>query len=167
MEREKAVNFAGNMLTVIGPELKPGDAAPNFKLVANDLSEKTLDSFAGQTRIISVVPSLDTSVCDRQTRKFNELAASLPDTVVLTVSMDLPFAQKRWCGAAGIDKVHTLSDHRDGNFGASYGTLIKGVRLLQRAVFVVDAAGTVKHAEYVVATGTEPSYDAALAAAKA
>lgn len=163
MERPEAVNFAGKMLTVVGPALKPGDKAPDFALLANDLSTKTMADFAGKTKVISVVPSLDTGVCDRQTRKFNEIAASHPDTVVLTVSMDLPFAQKRWCGAAGVDKVHTLSDHRDGSFGAAYGTLIKDVRLLQRAVFVVDKEGVVTHAEYVVQTGTEPGYDAALA----
>lgn len=163
MERPEAVNFAGKMLTVVGPALKAGDKAPDFALVANDLSTKTMADFAGKTKIVSVVPSLDTGVCDRQTRKFNEVAASHPDTVVLTVSMDLPFAQKRWCGAAGVDKVHTLSDHRDGTFGAAWGTLIRDVRLLQRAVFVVDRDGVVKHAEYVVQTGTEPDYEAALA----
>ncbi len=162
MERSEAVSFAGRMLTVVGPLLKPGDKAPDFKLVANDLSEKTLDTWAGKTRIISVVPSLDTKVCDVQTRRFNEAAASHPDAVVLTVSMDLPFAQKRWCGAAGVDKVHTLSDHRDGSFGAAYGTLIRDIRLLQRSVFVVGPDGVVKHAEYVVNTGSEPNYDAAL-----
>ncbi len=166
MERPEAVNFGGKMLTVVGPELKPGDAAPDFRLVANDLSVKTLGEWAGTTRIVSVVPSLDTGVCDRQTRRFNELAASIPDVVVLTVSMDLPFAQKRWCGAAGVDKVHTLSDHRDASFGAAWGTLIKDVRLLQRAVFVVGKDGRVRHAQYVVQTGTEPDYDAALAAAR-
>jgi thiol peroxidase len=164
MDREEAVNFAGKMMTVAGAMLKPGDKAPDFKLVANDLSEKTLESWSGKKRIISVVPSLDTGVCDRQTRRFNEVATSHPDTVVLTVSMDLPFAQKRWCGAAGVEKVHTLSDHRNGSFGSAYGTLIKEVRLLQRAVFVVDETGVVKYAEYVEKTGTEPSYDAALAA---
>ncbi len=166
MERPEAVNFGGKMITVVGPMLKPGDKAPSFNAVANDLSVKGLDSWSGHTRIISVVPSLDTKVCDIQTRRFNEAAAALPDTVILTISMDLPFAQKRWCGAAGVDKVVTLSDHRDASFGTAYGTLIKDVRLLQRAVFVVDKSGVIKHAEYVVNTGTEPSYDAALKAAK-
>jgi len=166
MERTEAVNFGGKLITVVGPELKVGDKAPDFTVTANDLSPKTLDSWAGQTRIISVVPSLDTKVCDIQTRKFNESAAAHPDTVVLTISMDLPFAQKRWCGAAGVDKVHTLSDHRAASFGTAYGVLIKDVRLLQRSVFVVDKAGIIKHAEYIVNTGSEPNYDAALAAAK-
>lgn len=165
MERPEAVNFGGKKLTVIGPMLSKGDDAPGFRLVANDLSEKTLDSWHGKMRILSVVPSLDTGVCDRQTRRFNEEAAKRPDTVVLTVSMDLPFAQKRWCGAAGVEKVHTLSDHRDGSFGAAYGTLIKAVRLLQRSVFVVGRDGRIRHAQYVVETGTEPDYAAALAAA--
>ena len=166
MERPDAVNFAGKTLTVVGPELKPGDAAPEFRLLANDLTVRSLHDWAGKTRIISVVPSLDTGVCDRQTRRFNELATANPDTVVLTVSMDLPFAQKRWCGAAGVDKVHTLSDHRDGSFGAAWGTLIRDVRLLQRAVFVVGPDAKIRHAQYVVQTGTEPDYDAALAAAR-
>lgn len=166
MERPEAVSFGGKMLSVVGPMLQPGDKAPDFKLVANDLSTKSLADFAGKTRILSVVPSLDTGVCDRQTRRFNEEAAKHPDVVVLTVSMDLPFAQKRWCGAAGVDKVFTLSDHRDGSFGAAYGTLIKDVRLEQRAVFVVDKDGVVKYAQYVVQTGTEPDYEPALAAAR-
>lgn len=165
MERNEAVNFGGKLITVVGPELKAGDIAPDFKVVANDFSTKSLGDWAGKTRIISVVPSLDTKVCDIQSRKFNESAAKLPDVAILTISMDLPFAQKRWCGAAGADKLVTLSDHRDGSFGTAYGTLIKDVRLLQRAVFVVDKDGVIKHAEYVVNTGTEPNYEAALAAA--
>lgn len=167
IERPEAVSFAGKMLTVIGPQLKTGDEAPYFTCVANDLSDKSLNTWDGMTRIISVVPSLDTKVCDLQTRHFNEAAAALENTVILTISMDLPFAQKRWCGAAGVDKVVTLSDHREASFGTAYGTLIRDVRLLQRAVFVVGPYGKIRHAEYVVNTGTEPNYDAALEAAKA
>lgn len=166
MERAEAVSFAGKMLTVVGPRLSPGDEAPDFSLIAGDLTTRSLNDWAGKVRLVSVVPSLDTGVCDRQTRRFNEEAAALPDAVVLTVSMDLPFAQKRWCGAAGIDRVVTLSDHRDARFGAAWGTLIKDVRLLQRAVFVVGRDGRIRHAEYVVQTGTEPDYGAALAAAR-
>src|SRR3989338_11280299 len=130
-ERKGAVTFKGNPLTLIGPELKAGDNAPDFKLLAGDLSEVTLASSKGKTRLISVVPSLDTPVCDLQTKRFNEEASKLPsNVVVLTVSTDLPFAQSSWCGASHVDKVKTLSDHRDTNFGRAYGVLIKELRLL-------------------------------------
>lgn len=166
MERPDAVTFAGKKLAVEGRELKPGDAAPDFRLLAVDLSEKSLKDWDGKTRIVSVVPSLDTRVCDKQTRRFNELATANPGAVVLTVSMDLPFAQKRWCGAAGVDRVVTLSDHRSGDFGRAWGVLIPAIRLHQRAVFVVGGDEKIRHAEYVVETGSEPDYDAALAVAK-
>ena len=166
-ERSGGVTFKGQPLTVIGPQLKPGDRAPDFRLLDNDLNEVTLADSAGKVRLISVVPSLDTSICDLQTRRFNQEAANFgPDMVVLTVSVDLPFAQKRWCGAAGVERVQTLSDHRDMNFGDAYGTHIKELRLEQRAVFVVDRAGIIRYAEYVPEVAQHPNYDAALAALK-
>lgn len=166
-ERVGGVTFKGQPLTVIGPQLKPGDRAPDFRLLDNDLNEVTLADSAGKVRLISVVPSLDTSICDLQTRRFNEEAANFgPDVVVLTVSVDLPFAQKRWCGAAGVERVQTLSDHRDMNFGDAYGTHIKELRLEQRAVFVVDREGIIRYAEYVPEVAQHPNYDAALAALK-
>jgi thiol peroxidase len=164
-ERVGGVTFKGKPLTVIGPQLKPGDRAPDFRLLDNDLNPVTLGDSAGKVRLISVVPSLDTSICDLQTRRFNQEAANFgPDVVVLTVSVDLPFAQKRWCGAAGVDRVQTLSDHRDMNFGDAYGTHIKELRLEQRAVFIVDREGIVRYAEYVPEVAQHPNYDAALAA---
>jgi thiol peroxidase len=166
-ERIGGVTFKGQPLTVIGPQLRPGDRAPNFRLLDNDLNEVTLADSAGKVRLISVVPSLDTSICDLQTRRFNEEAANFgPDVVVLTVSADLPFAQKRWCGAAGVERVQTLSDHRDMNFGDTYGTHIKELRLEQRAVFIVDREGIIRYAEYVPEVARHPNYDAALAALK-
>jgi thiol peroxidase len=157
----------GNPLTLIGPELKAGDAAPDFKLVDNSLKSVSLNDTGQNVRIISVVPSLDTPVCDAQTKRFNEEAAKLPGVDILTVSMDLPFAQKRWCGAFGVDKVRMLSDHRDGSFGSNYGTLIKDLRIESRAIFVLDKNNTIRHAEYVKEVAEHPNYDAALAAARA
>ena len=166
-ERKNIVTMKGNPLTLVGPELKAGDMAPDFTVLANDLSPVTLADGAGKVRIISVVPSLDTAVCDQQTRRFNEEAANLGEkVVVLTVSMDLPFAQARWCGAAGIDRVKTLSDHRDASFGRAYGVLIKELRLLARTVFVVDAAGKIVHVQIVPELTDHPDYPAALAAAR-
>ncbi len=166
-KRHGAVTSRGNPLTVLGSPLKPGDIAPDFKLAANDMSQVTLQDSAGKVRLISVVPSLDTGVCDAQTRRFNEEAANFGENVaVLTVSADLPFAQKRWCGAAGIDRVQTLSDHRDMNFGNAYGTHIEELRLEQRSVFVVDAADTVRYVEYVPEIGQHPDYEAALTAVR-
>ena len=157
----------GNPLTLIGPALAPGDKAPDFKLVDNSLKDVTLADTGGQVRIISVVPSLDTPVCDAQTKRFNEEAAKLPGVSIITVSMDLPFAQKRWCGAFGVDKVKMLSDHRDGSFGSSYGTLIKDLRIESRAIFVLDKSNIIRHVEYVKEVADFPNYDTALAAAKA
>ena len=168
--RPGAVTLKGNPVTLLGKALKPGDAAPDFKLQKNDLGETCLADTAGKTRIITTIPSLDTGVCDAQTRRFNEEAAKLSNTAVLVVSMDLPFAQKRWCGAAGIDKVTTLSAHRCGKFGEDYGVLIQGGgldRCTARAVFVVDPSGKVKYVEYVPEITTAPNFDAALAAARA
>ena len=156
----------GNPLTLIGPELKPGDAAPDFDLVDNSMKPVKLSDTAGHVRIVSVVPSLDTPVCDAQTKRFNEAAASLPGVDILTVSMDLPFAQKRWCGAFAVDKVKMLSDHKDGSFGSSYGTLIKELRLESRAIFVIDRNNRVCHAEYVKEVADHPDYEAALKAAR-
>jgi len=142
MERPGATTMRGNPLTLIGPELKTGDSAPDFKLVDNSLKNVSLADTGRNVRIISVVPSLDTPVCDAQTKRFNEEAAKLPGVDILTVSMDLPFAQKRWCGAFGVDKVRMLSDHRDGSFGTNYGTLIKDLRIESRAIF---CAGPEEH----------------------
>jgi len=166
-EKPNAVTFKGNPLTLIGPDIKIGDKAPNFQVIAKDLSPVTLDSSKGKIRLISVVPSLDTPVCDQQTRRFNEEAAKLPANVeVLTVSADLPFAQARFCGAANIDRVKTLSDHRELSFGQAYGVLIKELKLLARSVFVVDGADRVQYVEIVKEVTNHPNYDAALAAVK-
>ena len=162
------VTLKGNPLTVIGERLNVGDKAPNFKLVANDLSTVTLDDSAGKVRLISVVPSLDTPICDAQTRRFNEEAAKFGDDVaILTVSAEHPFNQKRWCGAAGIDKVQVVSDHMDMNFGDAYGTHVKELRLEQRSIFVVDKDDTIRYVEYVPEIAQHPDYDAAIAAVKA
>src|ERR1022692_4849398 len=138
MERAGATTMKGNPKTLVGPELKAGDAAPDFSLVDGGLKTVTLKDTGNQVRIISVIPSLDTPVCDAQTKRFNEEAAKLTGVDIYTVSMDLPFAQKRWCGNYGIDKVKMLSDHKSGSFGEQYGTLIKELRIESRAIFVVD-----------------------------
>jgi thiol peroxidase len=156
----------GNPLTLIGPELKAGDAAPDFSLVDIGMKPVTLKDTGSGVRIISVIPSLDTPVCDAQTKRFNEEAAKLPGVDILTVSMDLPFAQKRWCGQFGVDKVKMLSDHKEGSFGSHYGTLIKELRIESRAIFVLDANNQVKHAEYVKEVADHPDYEAALSAAR-
>jgi thioredoxin-dependent peroxiredoxin len=166
MERAGATTLKGNPLTLVGPELKAGDAAPDFALVDNGLKPVTLKDTGTQVRIISVVPSLDTPVCDAQTKRFNEEAAKLPDLSIITVSMDLPFAQKRWCNDFQVDKVKMLSDHKDGSFGSNYGTLIKELRIESRAIFVVDHNNKVVHAEYVKEVADHPKYEAAGAAAK-
>ena len=154
-------------ITLLGPAIKVGQKAPDFEVVANDLSTVKFSSFDGKTCVIASVPSLDASVCDMETRRFNEKAGQLgSDVVVLTISMDLPFAQKRWCGAAGVKNVITLSDHRDASFGRAYGVLIKDLRLLARAVFVVDNKGVVRYVQIVPEIATEPDYDAALKAVK-
>lgn len=157
----------GNPITLIGNEVKVGDKAPDFEVTANDLSNIRLGSFVGKICVICAVPSLDTGVCDTMTRKFNEQAASLGDDVkVLTISADLPFAQSRWCGAAGIKNVVTLSDHRTTSFGQAYGLLIKDLRLLARAVFVVDKTGVIRYAELVSEIAQEPNYAQAIKAVK-
>lgn len=157
--------FKNQPVTLMGNEVKVGDKAPDFTVLANDLSEQHLHDFEG-VRLISVVPSLDTGVCDAQTRKFNEEAAGLDNVTVITISNDLPFAQARWCGSAGLDDAVTLSDHRDLSFGKAYGVAIEELRLLTRAVFVVDATDTVTYVEYVPESTNHPDYTAAIAAVK-
>jgi len=166
-ERPDAVTMKGNPVTLVGQELKVGDEAPDFTAVANDLSEVSLSDYRGKTVILAAVPSLDTSVCSTETRRFNQEATALGEDVeVVTISMDLPFAQARWCGAEGVDRVTTLSDHRDAAFGEAYGVLIKELRLLARAVFVLAPDGRIRHIEIVKEVSSEPDYDAALAAAR-
>jgi thiol peroxidase len=166
-ERDGLVTMKGNPITLIGTELQVGDKAPDFVAIGNDLNPVSFDSFRGKVCIVSSVPSLDTPVCDMETRRFNDEAGRLGDNVeIITISVDLPFAQKRWCGAAGVDRVQTLSDHRDAAFGQAYGVLIKGLRLLARAVFVVDKEGTIRYAELVNEIASEPDYDAVLTAVK-
>lgn len=162
-DRAGAVTMRGKPLTLRGNELRIGERAPNFELVANDLSSVSLSQYEGKVVVLSSVPSLDTPVCDIETRRFNEEAAGLgQDVAVLTISMDLPFAQKRWCGAAGVTRVTTLSDHRSAEFGHAYGVLIKELRLLARAVFVVDRKGILRHAQLVEEIANEPDYEAVL-----
>ena len=165
-ERAAAITLKGNPMTLVGDELKVGDKAPDFKLKAIDMSDKTLADFAGKVKIISIVPSLDTPVCDTQTRKFNEEAGGLDGVVVLTVSVDLPMAQKRWCGAAGVENVVCLSDYLDHSFGKAYGVRIKEVGLLARQVIVVDKNDTIQYVEIVPEVAQEPDYAPALAKAK-
>jgi thiol peroxidase len=154
-------------LTLVGVGLSTGDKAPDFSLLDNDLGEVSLSSFKGKVCLLVTVPSLDTPVCDMETRRFNEEAAKLgTDVVVLAISMDLPFAQKRWCGAAGIEQVKTLSDHRDASFGQAYGVLIKELRLLARTVFVVDQDGVIRYEQLVGEIASEPDYEAVLSAVK-
>ena len=167
MEEKKTVTMKGNPLTLAGNPVKVGDKAPDFEVLANDLSPVRLSSFFPKVCLISSVPSLDTSVCDIQTKKFNEQAVALgEDVVVLTISMDLPFAQKRWCGAAGVENVQTLSDHRKAEFGKAFGVLIEQLRLLARAVFIVDAKGTIRYIQIVDELANEPNYEEAIEALK-
>lgn len=166
-ERKGVITMKGNPLTLTGAEVKVGQKAPDFTVAGNDLSPVRLSSYAGKVLIISSVPSLDTGVCDVMTRRFNEEAGNLgKDVVVLTISMDLPFAQKRWCGAAGVTHVTTLSDYQTADFGNKYGLLIKELRLLARAVLVVDKTGVIRYVQIVPEIATEPDYAAALKAAK-
>ena len=166
VERKGAVTLRGNPMTLVGAELKVGDKAPDFQLLGNDMKPVTLADTAGKVRILAVIPSLDTPVCDAETRRFNEEAAKLPGVEILTVSMDLPFAQARWCGAAGVKNVRTLSDYRDRSFGPAYGVLIQELQLEARAVFVLDQDNTIRHAEYVQEVAEHPNYGAILEAAK-
>jgi len=169
MSRSDAVKLKGNPVALAGNELKAGQAAPEFKLQDTALQDVTLATTSGKTRIIATIPSLDTPVCAMETKKFNESAGQLPNVEVLVVSMDLPFGQKRWCGAENIANVKTLSAHAATKFGEDYGVLIEGGplnRCLARAIFVVDGQGKLKHVEYVKEITEHPNYDAALAAAK-
>lgn len=167
-KRTGVVTFAGNPIALLGKEVKVGDKAPAFTLLDNGLGEKTLADYAGKVKVISVVPSLDTGVCDAQTRWFNQNVSKLGENVVvLTVSVDLPFAQKRWCGAAGIDRVETLSDHRDLSFGENYGFILEGLRLLSRGIVVIDKDDVVRYVEYVPEVTSAVNFDAAEAATKA
>lgn len=162
IEREDAITLMGKPMTLIGPELKPGDMAPDFHVVDSSMQPVSLQETGGRTRIFSVIPSLDTPVCDAQTRRFDQEAAKLKNVDIYTVSMDLPFAQKRWCGAFAVDHVKMLSDHKDGSFGSAYGTLIKDLRIESRAIFVVGPDNRLKHVEYVKEVSDHPNYDAAL-----
>lgn len=166
-ERKGVVTFKGNPVTLLGPEVRVGEKAPDFRVVDTGLAPVTLGDFRGKVKIISSIPSLDTPVCDTETRRFNQEAANLPDkVVVLTVSMDLPFAQKRWCAAAGVDKVKTLSDYRDRSFAAAYGVMIKELKLLARAVFIVDDQDVVRYVQHVPEIAREPDYDAVLSSVR-
>jgi thiol peroxidase len=167
LERPGLITMKGKPLTLLGPEVKPGAPAPDFTVVANDLSDFRFSSLQGQVCVLSSVPSLDTPVCDIETRRFNDEAAGLGAAVrLLTISMDLPFAQKRWCGAAGVENLKTFSDHREAAFGLAYGVLIKELRLLARAVFVVDQGGKVQHVQIVPELANEPDYEAVLQAVR-
>ena len=167
-ERAGIIKFAGKEQTVIGNDIRVGQKAPEFVVQKTDWSiSKGLKETRGKVRVIAAVPSLDTPTCDRETRRFNEEAAQLgKNIVILVVSMDLPAAQKRWCGAAGVDQVLTVSDVTRADFGKKYGALMKEVRLLRRCVFVVDRRGIVTYAAYMAANGDEPNYPEVLSAAK-
>jgi thiol peroxidase len=166
-ERTGEITMKGNPLTLLGEEIKVGDKAPDAEVLDNDLNRVQLASFRGKVCVISSVPSLDTPVCDTETRRFNDEASKLgPDVVILTISMDLPFAQKRWCGAAGVEQVQTLSDHRDASFAIAYGVLIKELRLLAREVFVVDPQGVVQYVQLIKEVTQEPDYEPILEAVR-
>jgi len=167
-ERTGVITFKGNSFTLLGAEVKVGDKAPDFRVVDGTLAPVTLADFAGKITIISAVPSLDTPVCDTETRRFNQEAANLPEQVaIVTVSLDLPFAQKRWCGAAGIDRVRVVSDYQDRSFASAYGLLIKELKLLTRAIIIIDAANVIRYSQIVPEVTNEPDYEAVIAAAKA
>ena len=156
----------GNPQTLLGPELKTGDAAPDFKVIDEKMQPVDLAKTGNSVRIFSVVPSLDTPVCDAQTKKFNEDIPGMAGVEVYTISMDLPFAQKRWCSAFGVERVKMLSDHRDGSFGEAYGVMMRDVRLHSRALFVIDQHNVIQHAEYVAEVANHPNYEAATTVAK-
>jgi thioredoxin-dependent peroxiredoxin len=164
MEEQKGkVTFLGNPLTLIGKEIKVGDKAPEFQVLDNDLNPVSQSSFQGKIIILASVPSLDTPICDLETRRFNAEAANLgADIQILTISMDLPFAQKRWCGTAGVERIVTLSDHRDASFGTAYGVLIKELRLLARAIFIIDRQDIIRYIQIVKELTEEPDYETVL-----
>ncbi len=167
MERNGIVTFMGNPLTLIGDEVKAGDRAPDFTALDKDLREVKLSDFAGKVKIISVTPSLDTPVCDLQARRFNAEAGALSDQVAtINISMDLPFAIARFYTSAGIEKIRTLSDHRDASFGRAYGVLIKELRLLTRSIFVIDRTDVIRYIELVPEITNQPDYDKALVEAR-
>ncbi len=164
-ERNDVIKMKGNPLTLTGNEVKVGDTAPDFEVLDGGLKPVRFSDFKGKVVVIVSVPSLDTPVCDLETKRFNKEAANLgDDVVILTVSMDLPFAQARWCGASGVDKVTVLSDYRDASFGNAFGVLIKELRLLARTIFVIDKEGKVRYVQYVEETTSEPDYDEVLKA---
>lgn len=160
------ITFKDNPMTILGTEVEVGQKAPDFSVLANDLSEYRLADAKESVKLISVIPSIDTGVCDAQTRRFNEEAGSIDNVEVLTISVDLPFAQRRWCAASGLEHVQTLSDHKDLSFGKAYGLVMEELRLLARAVFVIDTNGTLVHVEYVSEATNHPDYEKAIAAAK-
>lgn len=167
MERKGITTMKGNPMTLIGPELKPGDKAPDFTVLDQTMAPKTLKDFEGKFKVISVTPSLDTPVCDLQIHWFNEDAANQPqDVAVLNISMDLPFAIKRFCATGGIDKAMALSDHRDASFGTNWGVLMKELRLLARSIFIVDRENVIRYVQIVPEQTAEPDYEAALKALK-
>ncbi len=164
-ERPGILTIHGNPLTLLGEEVKVGAAAPDAELLDNDLKPVKISSYRGKTLVVAAVPSLDTPVCDIETRRFNDEAGRMgADVQMLTVSMDLPFAQKRWCGAAGVERLTTLSDHREAAFGLAYGVLIKELRLLARSVFIIDRDGKLHYAQLVKETSNEPNYEEILQA---
>lgn len=167
VERKDVVTFKGKPVTLLGPELRVSEPAPDFTVVDTSLIPTSLATYGGKIKVISAVPSLDTPVCEMETRRFNQEAAALPDeVVVLTISLDLPFAQKRWCGAANIDRVITLSDYQDRSFGLAYGVLIKELKLLSRSVFVIDGSNFIRYIQHVPEVTQEPDYAAVIAAVK-
>lgn len=166
-ESARTTTLKGNPFPLAGPQLNVGDTAPDFEVVDGSLQKMNLEKTGKAVRIFSVVPSLDTPVCDAQTKRFEDEAGKMSEVRIYTISMDLPFAQKRWCGSFGINRVSMLSDHLTGSFGEHYGTLIPDLRIESRAIFVLDADGKLKHVEYVKEVGDHPDYEAALGAAKA
>jgi thiol peroxidase len=167
MERKNVVTLKGNPVTLVGDEVKVGQKASDFKVLAHDLTERTLGDFKGKIKLIASVPSLDTPICDLQIKRFNDEASNISkDVVIIFISMDLPFAQKRFCDEFNINKIKTLSDHREADFGTKYGVLIKELRLLARAIFLIDKDDTIRYVEYVRELGTPPNYEAALNAIK-
>lgn len=162
MERKGLVTFKGNPLTLLGSPVKAGQKAPDFKAVDNSLKEVSLKDFSGKTKLISVTPSLDTAVCDAQARRFNVEASKLANVAVVNISMDLPFAISRFCTTAGIEKIKTLSDHRDASFGNAYGVLVKELRLLARSIFVIDSSDTIRYMEIVPEMTGSVNFDKAL-----
>jgi thiol peroxidase len=165
-DNARTTTLRGTPYKLAGPQLKAGDTAPNFEVVDAGLQKVNLEKTGQGIRIFSVVPSLDTPVCDAQTRRFEQESANLPGVQIFTISMDLPFAQKRWCGTYGVNRVTMLSDHRSGSFGEHYGTLIPDLRIESRAIFVIDGENRIRHVEYVKEVSEHPNYDSALEAAK-